>query len=148
MKPDSPVLALVRELVRTYQAFERLSAAHLATLGLTAAQFDVVATLGNTPGMNPKQLGEKTLITKGTLTGVIDRLVLKGLVERHADPSDGRCQIVRLSAQGDALFAQVFPQHVRHIARAFAGVDAASMQAATEALHGLRQTLENFSESP
>ena len=32
-----------------------------------------IATLGNTPGMSYKELGDKTLITKGTLTGVIER---------------------------------------------------------------------------
>ena len=38
-----------------------------AGAGLTHAQFDIIATLGNTPGMSYKELGDKTLITKGTL---------------------------------------------------------------------------------
>ena len=90
-KPKPAFLPLMRELVRCYQAFEQYSAAHIRELGLTPAQFDVIATLGNTEGMTFKELGEKTLITKGTLTGVVDRLVEKGLVTRKDHPCDARC---------------------------------------------------------
>ena len=48
----------------------------------TVAQANVIFTLGNTDGMTCKDIGDWTHITKGTLTGVIDRLELKGLVER------------------------------------------------------------------
>ena len=136
-------LPLLRELVRTYQAFERYSAAHVQTLGLTPAQFDVVATLGNTEGMNPKQLGEKTLITKGTLTGVIDRLQHKQLVERLPDPRDGRAQIVRLTAEGQTLFEQVFPAHGVHISRVFANVPESQQEQTRVLLADLRAAFES-----
>src|ERR1039458_5120983 len=113
-------LPLLRELSGTYQAFEVYSSAHVRSLGLTPAQFDIVATLGNTPGMSTKELGEKTLITKGTLTGVVDRLADKKLVRRIASPSDGRSQIVQLTSEGGKLFARIFPAHLVHMERAFA----------------------------
>lgn len=141
-------LPLLRELVRSYQAFERYSAAHIQGLGLTPAQFDVIATLGNTEGMNPKQLGDKTLITKGTLTGVVDRLLLKGLVQRDADPSDGRCQIVRLTAAGQRMFETVFPAHTAHVGRAFSGFSAAELQLATQTLAALRAGFEQAAAAP
>ncbi len=134
-------LPLLRELASAYQAFEAYSAAHIRTLDLTPAQFDIVATLGNTPGMAPKELGEKTLITKGTLTGVVDRLAGKGLVRRSASPSDGRSQIVQLTPRGEALFASIFPAHLAYMARAFARL-APEELAATEA--GLRRMREAF----
>lgn len=142
MNPAYPFLPLLRELVRTYQAFERYSAAHVRQMGLTPAQFDVIATLGNTAGMNPKQLGQKTLITKGTLTGVIDRLQAKGLVRRLPDPSDGRGQIVQLTAAGQVLYEQVFPAHGEHLGRAFSRLDAQQLAAAEIALRSVRQALE------
>lgn len=135
-------LPLLRELVRAYQAFERYSAAHVAQLGLTPAQFDVLATLGNTPGMNPKTLGARTLITKGTLTGVVDRMLAKGLVRRDPDPQDGRGQIVRLTERGQALFEQVFPAHGAHVGRVFEGLSDVDFARATELLHSIRQAFE------
>ena len=135
-------LPLLRELVRAYQAFERYSAADIARRGLTPAQFDVLATLGNTQGMNPKTLGARTLITKGTLTGVIDRLLAKGLVRRDPDPQDGRGQIVRLTPAGQALFEQVFPAHGRYLQRVFERIPRPQLRQAEQSLHTLRSTFE------
>ena len=114
-----PFMPVLYELVRAYQAFETYSASHIRPLGLTAPQFDIVATLGNTQGMSFKELGDKTLITKGTLTGVIDRLEVKALVRRVASPSDGRSQLVQLTRTGEALFAKVFPAHLNHLSDVF-----------------------------
>jgi len=135
----SNFLPLLRELSSTYQAFEVYSSAHVRSLALTPAQFDIVATLGNTPGMSPKELGEKTLITKGTLTGVVDRLEDKKLVRRAASPTDGRCQIIQLTAQGEKLFARIFPAHVAHMERAFAEFSPKELEGMTESLRRLRK---------
>jgi len=90
-------MPVVRALIESARGFERCSGLHVRELGLTPAQFDIVATLGNTEGMTCKELGQKTLITKGTLTGVLDRLADKGLLERTASPDDGRSWITRLT---------------------------------------------------
>lgn len=139
--PSSIFLPLLRELSGTYQAFEVYSSAHVRSLGLTPAQFDVVATLGNTPGMTTRELGEKTLITKGTLTGVVDRLADKKLVRRTASPSDGRCQIVQLTTQGEKLFARIFPAHLAHMERAFAQLSQKELNGMAESLRRLRGVL-------
>ncbi|MGE5027741.1 MAG: MarR family winged helix-turn-helix transcriptional regulator [Betaproteobacteria bacterium] len=130
-------LPALRELASTYQAFEAYSAAHIRTLGLTPAQFDIIATLGNTPGMPLKELGEKSLITKGTLTGVVDRLADKQLVRRVASPSDGRSQIVQLTKEGEALFARIFPEHLAYMARAFAKLEPVDLANLVKALRQL-----------
>ena len=131
-------LPLLRELSSAYQTFEIYSSAHVRSQSLTPAQFDILATLGNTPGMSPKELGEKTLITKGTLTGVIDRLVANKIVRRVASPDDGRCQIMRLTSQGEKLFSRIFPLHLAHMERVFAEFSSADMDGMTASLHLLR----------
>lgn len=112
---QEPALALLRELVRTYQAFYVYDEAHVRQLGLTMPQFDVIATLGNTPGMMMSQLAEKTLVTKGTLTGIVDRLEQKGLVQRTVPPENRRCFIVELTPAGQQLFEAVFPVHIDYL---------------------------------
>ena len=139
--PQKPFFPVLLELTRAYQAFETSSAAHLRTLGLTPSQFDIVATLGNTDGMSFKELGEKTLITKGTLTGVVDRLEAKNLVRRIASTSDGRSQIVQLTRKGEALFANVFPAHVEYVGQFFAPFSQANLGAMEAELRRLRIAL-------
>ena len=141
MPPQPNILTTIQALVQCYQAFEAYSGAHVRELGLTPPQFDIIATLGNTPGMTATELGDKTLITKGTLTGVVDRLIARGWVERMAHESDGRCQIIRLTAAGEALFAEVFPSHMAHIEACFAGTTAKDHAQWVTALHSMEQTI-------
>ncbi|MFC7297741.1 MarR family winged helix-turn-helix transcriptional regulator [Herminiimonas aquatilis] len=103
----------IRLLAECFHAFERQSGANIRSrTGLTPSQFDIVATLGNTEGMTFKDLGERTLITKGTLTGVIDRLQEKGLVERVTQVEDRRSTLVRLTKLGEAEFNRVFAPQI------------------------------------
>ncbi|QWD85244.1 MarR family transcriptional regulator [Polynucleobacter asymbioticus] len=112
-------LSLVKELVQAYQAFEGYSAVHIKEMGLTITQFDIVATLGNQPPMTCKELGEKTLVSKGTMTGVLERLEDKGLIEKLMNTDDGRSYKIALSKSGDKLFKKVFPEHVEYLGKAF-----------------------------
>ena len=133
---------MLRELARCYQALEAYSGAHVRSLGLTPAQFDIVATLGNTPGMSFKELGEKTLITKGTLTGVVDRLEAQRLVQRSASPEDGRSMIVSLTPAGARLFGQAFAAHLAHLRLALGGLSPAQLQRFEASLRSLREAFE------
>ena len=81
---DDPYLKVLRPLVEAYLAFWRIDIRHIKSLRLTPSQFDVIATLGDTEGMTCSELSAHTLVTKGTLTGVLDRLVSKGLIRRDA----------------------------------------------------------------
>lgn len=135
-------LPTLRELARCYQAFESFSAAHVRLLGLTAAQFDIIATLGNTQGMTFKDLGEKTLITKGTLTGVVDRLEEKRLVRRLPSGRDRRSMVVALTASGNRLFERIFPEHLAHMRTAFDHLSPLQLHQTEQALLRLRQAFE------
>lgn len=131
-------MALVRELVRTYQAFEQLSSSRIRSHGLTPPQFDVIATLGNTPGMSCKELSSRTLITKGTLTGVLDRLLDKGLISRRVDANDRRSLFVALTAEGDSVFRATFPDVTGHCDGAFDAMSDEELKQITATLAGLR----------
>lgn len=136
-------MPLVRELIECAQEFERYSDAHIRELGLTPPQFDIIATLGNTDGMTCRELGEKTLITKGTLTGVLDRLADKGLLMREGCPEDGRRWITRLTTRGQALFERIFPVHMAYLKPAFDGFDDAEIAGMRAQLKRLRQAFAN-----
>jgi DNA-binding MarR family transcriptional regulator len=136
--PKEQFFRTLRSLAECYQAFEAYSGVHVRKLGLTGAQFDILATLGNTPGMTCKELGEKTLITKGTLTGVLDRMEARGLIRRTASDADRRQVFVVLTAQGVRTFECAFPAHVGHLKPAFTALSPRELDQAAELLHRLR----------
>ncbi len=138
-----PFLPTMRALVRAYQALAAYSEIHIRQFDLTPAQFDVVATLGNTSGMSMGEIGEKTLITKGTLTGVIDRLIQKQLVTREVSSQNRRHVIVQLTAKGEEIFEQSFPSHIAYLKQRFEMLPPSELEELTNLLDQLRQALQH-----
>lgn len=108
---DDPYLKVLRPLVEAYLAFWREDSRHVRSMRLTPSQFDVIATLGEGKGMTCSELSAATLVTKGTLTGVLDRLAAKGLIHRDPVEGDRRCSKIRLTDKGRALFRKTFATH-------------------------------------
>lgn len=93
------------------RGMERTFAAH----GLTAAGFDVLATLrrsGSPCALSPGDLMASTMVTSGTMTHRIDQLQKTGLIERVRNPDDGRSFLIRLSPAGHTLIDDVVTAHV------------------------------------
>lgn len=70
---------------------------------LQSWEFDVLAALrraGAPYQLSPKALLQQTLVSSGTMTNRIDRLVSRGFVERLADPADGRGVLVLMTRHG------------------------------------------------
>lgn len=131
-------LPLIKELATTYQAFESYSAAHVKELGLTTTQFDILATLGNQPPMTCKELGDKTLILKGTMTGVLERMEAKGLIERIPNEDDGRSYKIGLTKSGDKLFKKAFPEHLQYLGKAFGKLSNKEIEQAVKTLKAIK----------
>ncbi|HYD63638.1 MAG TPA: MarR family transcriptional regulator [Noviherbaspirillum sp.] len=136
-------LRSIRLLAECFHTFEHISSTNIRTLGLTPPQFDIIATLGNTDGMSFKDLGEKTLITKGTLTGVVDRLEAKGLVCRSTRADDRRSTIVRLTEKGEQEFQRVFPPQIKFCKQAFLDYGDEDFSALERELGKLKRHLED-----
>ena len=134
------IIPLIQELSGAYQAFSLYDAEGLrkSGSGLTPSQARVIFTIGGTEGMTCKDIGDITLITKGTLTGVIDRLEEKGLVERWSVEGDGRKTIVALTRRGERIYDREFPRHVEFLKSKFDKLGAGDRKKATELLQKIR----------
>jgi DNA-binding MarR family transcriptional regulator len=137
---SEPFIPLMQELAGAYQAFSLYDAEGLrkSGSGLTPSQARVIFTLGGTDGRTCKDIGDVTLITKGTLTGVIDRLEEKGLVERWSVEGDGRKTIVALTRRGERIYDREFPRHVEFLKEKFGKLGAGDRKKATDLLHKIR----------
>ena len=71
--------------------------------GITAPQRFVVRIVGRYPGVSAGELSEILHLHPSTLTGVLRRLVDRGLLERRPDPADARRALLHLSTKGRAL---------------------------------------------
>jgi DNA-binding MarR family transcriptional regulator len=115
-RPDLDVtpLEVLSRVSRLSRHLERARRAAFAEHSVESWEFDVLTALrraGPPYELSPGALLRATLVTSGTMTNRIDRLVSTGLVTRHPDPEDRRGVLVRLTAAGrdrvDAAFADL-----------------------------------------
>jgi len=106
------------------------------------ARFDLMAQLDRHPqGLKMRELSRRLMVTGGNVTGLTDRLVAEGLVERHSDPADGRAQTVRLTAAGQRHFSTMATEHEAWVAGLFSGLAPAKQALLFELLGELKQSL-------
>jgi DNA-binding MarR family transcriptional regulator len=104
-RPDvdfAPMHVLSR-VARLSKHLDRARRQAFAASGLEPWEFDVLAALrraGAPYQLSPKSLLQQTLVSSGTMTNRIDRLVERRLVERRTDPHDGRGVLVVMTSRG------------------------------------------------
>lgn len=104
-RPDLDVapLHVLSRIARLAKEHGRIRAAAFAEHDLDAWEFDVLAALrraGDPYELTPSQLVAETLVTSGTMTTRVDRLIERGLAQRRPDPRDRRGVIVQLTPSG------------------------------------------------
>jgi DNA-binding MarR family transcriptional regulator len=72
----------------------------LKPTGLSIPQFDVLSTLTEQEGLSQSDLAQRLYVTKGNVSGLIDRLVDAGYVERRSAPGDRRSNALHLTEAG------------------------------------------------
>ncbi|HET8988426.1 MAG TPA: MarR family transcriptional regulator [Humibacillus sp.] len=113
LDPGSMVVLarLTRAQVYATAAIERT----LREFGINRGEFDVLASLrraGEPHRLSPGALAEAMVLSPSAMTNRLERLASRGLVERRADPADGRHGIVTLTSQGRALVDRAVEAHV------------------------------------
>lgn len=103
-------------MMRVFSKLERLGDGNIQDLGLTGAQFDVIAQLSQNEGISQQGLSEKLLVTKGNVCGLLGRMEEKGWVRRENDPEDRRAHRLYLTDEGRELAERVMPAQERFMA--------------------------------
>jgi len=127
-------MELFRTVQATYRSLRSRSDGYIESYDLSRPQFEVITALGNTSGLTLKDLSRRLPVTKGTLTGVINRLEERGLVRRSASESDRRSTVATLTKEGEALYEEVFTGHVSYLKKYLDVLDATEREALTRLL--------------
>lgn len=86
---------------------------------LTMREYDVLYTLAKCDRpLRLAELNDHVLLSQPALSRMVDRLVARGLVERAADPRDGRGVLLSLTAAGADRQRQTGRPHARDVADA------------------------------
>ena len=105
-------------------------------------RFDLMAQLDRQPGgKKMRELSRRLMVTGGNVTGLTDRLVAEGLVERHDDPGDRRAWTVQLTPEGRRQFRAMARAHEAWVMDLFSGLSAAQQAQLFDLLGRLKQSL-------
>jgi MarR family transcriptional regulator, 2-MHQ and catechol-resistance regulon repressor len=108
-------------LWKTARAVEAHSSRSIARFGCGPTDFAVLEVLLHKGPLTVKQIGEKVLLTSGSMTAAVDRLELRGLVARHNDATDRRARVIALTEAGREFIERVFADHASAMENAVAG---------------------------
>nr|WP_210497321.1 MarR family transcriptional regulator [Microvirga antarctica] len=92
--------------IRLHRRATSTVATILRSIGLSIPQFDLLSTLTEQEGLSQQELAQRLYVTKGNVSGLLDRMVEAGLVERRAIPGDRRSNALHLTTKGRHLAEQ------------------------------------------
>ncbi len=110
--------------------------------GGSLPRFDLMAQLDRHPqGLKMRELSRRLMVTGGNVTGLTNRLVAEGLVERRADPDDRRSSTVALTPEGKRQFRAMARAHEGWIVELFGALTPAQQAELYALLGQLKQAL-------
>ena len=129
------------EIAETALSLRRAFDRRAAPLGVTRAQWRVLAWLGREPGLRQVELADHLDVEPITLCRIVDRLEEAGLVERRRDPDDRRAWRLHLTTKGEPLLDELRVLAAAMAQEAFAGIPPQTIELLRKSLAQVRDNL-------
>lgn len=105
---------------KAYHAVMRYDQASISQSGFSSlTDFAVLEVLLHKGSLPVNTIGEKVLLTSGSITTAVDRLERKALVKREKSELDRRVVLVHLTEAGRDLITGAFEQHAENLDQLF-----------------------------
>lgn len=98
-------------LWKAAKAMEKADLKSIAETGLGLSDFAIMEALLHKGPLAVNRIGEKVLLSSGSMTAAVNRLESKGLVRRKQDPMDGRRYVVGLTPAGRGMIDEAYEKH-------------------------------------
>jgi DNA-binding MarR family transcriptional regulator len=130
-------------LLKTSIGLLHMVETRIAGYGLSRGRFAIMMQLVHVGdnGLNPSELADRCIVTRATITGLIDGLEKDGLVERRTDSSDRRSIKIWMTSKGKELMEKILPPHFRSIAGLMSSLSDSEKK---ELIKLLEKVVDNF----
>lgn len=114
----------------------------LLSVELTIQQMKVMTVLLSSPdGATGRGLSEAFGVTMASMSGLLDRLVAQGMVERSGDPTDARVRRIRVTDLGRATMRSLVVARPEFDDDILLGVPAADLRALVRGMEAIQREL-------
>ena len=142
--PDGNVLATeavmntIRTADRIYDRIGRL----LRPLGVSPAGGLVLGILRDRGNLPPSELGDRLIVSRATVTGVVDSLERRGFVRRLPHPADRRSLLIEITPAGLKVLQELRTLVHRNEQQWMAGLSDDELRAYIALLHRIQQSVD------
>ncbi|GGC60538.1 MarR family winged helix-turn-helix transcriptional regulator [Chelatococcus reniformis] len=137
--PDA--LRVWLRFVRLNRRLHGAMTAELKAARLSISQFDLLSTLSEAEGLSQQDLADRLYVTKGNVSGLVDRLVASGLVERRPLAGDRRSHALCLTALGRETVGRGLAIQRTYVSRTLGALAPADIAALDRVLGAWRDRL-------
>jgi MarR family transcriptional regulator, 2-MHQ and catechol-resistance regulon repressor len=111
--PELEAYALLRQINSMMDTYNRYD---LRSEDITVPQF-MILNYATPEGVPLSEISVRMLCDNSNLTGIVDRLISKGYVERRPDPQDRRVSLICLTGAGAEKLRRIKPRHHARVSR-------------------------------
>lgn len=120
---EALALKLFTVILRAHNSLMEIDKRDIRRYGLNQTEFGVLELLYHKGSLPLQQIGEKILITSGSITYVINKLESKELISRKVCAEDRRIIYATLTEKGTELLSRIFPEHTKALEKALGGLN-------------------------
>jgi MarR family 2-MHQ and catechol resistance regulon transcriptional repressor len=140
----NPAHRLVVTAVRSAEQLTKAADRFLGDYGLTVAQFNLLGILLTEPhGIPQSRIGERLVVSRANVTGLVRRLKARGLCRTLPEPADSRIKRVVITPAGARLMDRIGPGYFREIDRLVRPLKDREMEEASRVLDLLQESLRS-----
>ncbi|NWF81368.1 MAG: MarR family transcriptional regulator [Chloroflexi bacterium] len=149
VQPDSSVADQVPTEVEAYTLLRQVNSMmdtynryDLRNEDLTIPQF-MILNYATPAGVPLSEISSRMLCDNSNLTGIVDRLISKGYVQRRPDPQDRRVSLICLTPAGADKLRRIKPRHHARVSRRMRSLSQSQVQELRDLLQQLFEGLQD-----
>ncbi|AJY77341.1 MarR family winged helix-turn-helix transcriptional regulator [Paenibacillus beijingensis] len=142
-EPDQSIsLKLFVVLSKAYKTVMDRAVKDMKRHGFSSSEFTILEVLYHKGRIPLQQIGEKILVTSGSITYNIDKLENRGLMKRVPCAEDRRVTFAEITKAGTELLDGIFPKHMAYVDSIMSGLSAEEKKQAIDLLKKLGKKAE------
>ena len=145
---SEPAARVWFRLIRLEARMTAAISERLRLIGVSIPQTDVLTTLSEEEGVSQQELAKRLYVTKGNISGLIDRLAAAGFVERRPSESDRRQHAIYLTDAGRAMAERAIAVQHLWIAATFGRMGDEDLAELEKQLVALRDIVRDHERPP
>lgn len=134
----------ILNVVLTYSTMESRMARFLSKWELFPSAFNLMVILARTDGqgMHLSRISQLLAVSRANVTGLVDVLARKGLVQRVSSPTDRRVRLALLTDRGSELIQEILPQYYQFNAGLCKDISESDFETMVSTLTHIRKTID------